>query len=132
MSQLKSRFLRVGGSSWEPKIDEKRFEEKINNHSDEVRAERSEKKREEEPWKKIAKKINKNRQQSIVKYGVPWPPQSSEFTEARKTSRFFNENKIVEGNLDNFKIADSKNHDQRRRESLHIYEGLRRAVQNHS
>ena len=55
MSQLKSRFLRVGGSSWEPKIDEKRFEEKINNHSDEVRAERSEKKREEEPWKKIAK-----------------------------------------------------------------------------
>ena len=62
MSQLKSRFLRVGGSSWEPKIDEKRFEEKINNHSDEVRAERSEKNREEEPWKKIAKKINEDRQ----------------------------------------------------------------------
>ena len=62
MSQLKSRFLRVGGSSWEPKIDEKRFEEKINNHSDEVRAERSEKKREEEPRKKIAQKINEDRQ----------------------------------------------------------------------
>ena len=60
MSQLKSRFLRVGGSSWEPKIDEKRFEEKINNHSDEVRTDRSEKKREEEPSKNITKKINKN------------------------------------------------------------------------
>ena len=62
MSQLKSRFLRVGGSSWKLKIDEKKFEEKINNHSDEVRAERSEKKREEEPRKKIAQKINEDRQ----------------------------------------------------------------------
>ena len=88
MSQLKSRFLKVGGSSWELKIDEKRFEEKIKNHSDEVRTESSEKKREEEPSKKITKKINKSRQQSIVKYGVPWPPQSSEFTEARKTQCF--------------------------------------------
>ena len=55
MSALKSHFLRVGGSSWELKIDEQRFEEKINNHADEVRAERSEKKREKEPWKEIAK-----------------------------------------------------------------------------
>ena len=54
--------MRVGRSSWEPQIDEKRFEEKINNHSDEVRAERSEKIREEEPWKKITKTINKDRQ----------------------------------------------------------------------
>ena len=62
MSWLKSRFLRVGGSSWKLKIDEQKFEEKINNHSDEVRAERSEKKREEEPRKKIAQKINEDRQ----------------------------------------------------------------------
>ena len=62
MSSQKSRFLKVGGSSWELKIDAKRFEEKIKNHSDEVRTERSEKKREEEPSKKITKKINKNRQ----------------------------------------------------------------------
>ena len=63
---------------------------------------------------------------------MPWPPQSSEFTEARKSQRFLAKKKVVEENLDNFKIADSENHDQRRRESLHIYEGLKRAVQNHS
>ena len=62
MLMLKSCFSKVGRSSWEFKIDEKRFEEKINNHGDEVRTERSEKKREEEPWKKITKTINKNRQ----------------------------------------------------------------------
>ena len=88
--------MRVGGSSWEFKIDEQRFEEKINNHSDEVRTERSEKKREEEPWKKIAKKINEEKQQSTVKYGVPWPHQSSEITEARKTRRFLAKTKVID------------------------------------
>ena len=44
----------------------------------------------------------------------------------------FSKQTVVEEKLNNFKIADSKHHDQRRRESLHTYEGLRRAVHNHS
>ena len=58
----KTRFLRVGVSSWELKVDPKRFKEKINNNFDEVRTRRSEKKREEEPSEKIAKELNNDRQ----------------------------------------------------------------------
>ena len=68
--------------------DKQSFELPRKKKKKEVRAERSEKKREEEPWKKNAKKINEDKQESIVKCGVPWPPQSSEFTEARKTQCF--------------------------------------------
>ena len=62
MSWLKSRFLRVGASSWKLKIDPKRPQEKINNHTDEERTRRSEKKRRQEPSKKIANELNNDRQ----------------------------------------------------------------------
>ena len=59
---LKTRLLRIGGSSWEPKIDQKRREEKLSNNPDDVRTRRSEKKRQEEPSKKIANEMNNDRQ----------------------------------------------------------------------
>ena len=44
MSQLKSRFLRFGGSSWGSKIDPKRPQERIKNNFEEDITTRSEKK----------------------------------------------------------------------------------------
>ena len=64
--------------------------------------------------------------------GAQEGPKSSTFTEARKSRRFLAKKKVVEGKLRNQKIAKTENHDEPRRESLHIYEGLKRAVQNHS
>ena len=44
MSQLESRFLRFGGSSWRSKIDPKRLQERIKNDSEKHRTRRGEKK----------------------------------------------------------------------------------------
>ena len=44
MSEAKSRFLRVEGSSWRSKIDPKRLQERIKNNFEENRTRRGEKK----------------------------------------------------------------------------------------
>ena len=44
MSKLESRFLRFGGSSWRPKIDPKRPQERIKNDFEEDITTRGEKK----------------------------------------------------------------------------------------
>ena len=44
MSEAKSRFLRFGGSSWRPKIDPKRPQERIKNDFEEDITTRGEKK----------------------------------------------------------------------------------------
>ena len=64
--------------------------------------------------------------------GAQEGPKSSTFTEARKSRRFLAKKQVVEEKLRNQKNVEVENHDEPRRDSLHIYEGLRRAVQNHS
>ena len=44
MSKVTSGFLRVGGSSWELKIESKRLQEMINNNFEEDKTRRGEKK----------------------------------------------------------------------------------------
>ena len=65
MSELKSRLLRFGWSSWRSKIDPKRPQERIKNNFEEHRTRRSEKK---------GNKEDKKRQDELSKcFDTVWP-----------------------------------------------------------
>ena len=87
MSQLKSRFLRFGGSSWGSKIDPKRPQERIKNNFEEHRKRRGEKKGNKDDKKRqyeLSKcfdrvwPVNKGsaRKRRVEQFGRPSPPGS--------------------------------------------------------